>query len=273
MSFLFSGFHNMSDRIADERNRLRADLLGEKKHKELDIQELHAAGRIFFGDPGQLSLYGMAPADLLARGCRILGRTAIECKIDAHCSEITSTVHEAVRQNFPDNRKHAVVDLFMGSGNLLYQIASTLSAGVAIGYETDELVFGVTSRNFKQIGFNATQKDRPFDTADSALVPDDHVTVILIDPPWGDAFRFDKGLDLGRTQPPVRQIFADSIPAFSHCAGVLLVVIAHESTDEQSVDSLAQSYPLLARGDTSTTSPGSNVGYLILSGSKMSRNQ
>ena len=89
--------------------------------------------------------------------------------------------------------------------------------------------------------------------------------VVVIDPPWGDGFSFEKGLDLTRTEPPVREIIKRSISMFGIAAEVVFVIVTHEYTDDRSIQELAKSYPLLERGVTNELIDGSNAGYLICS--------
>jgi hypothetical protein len=95
-------------------------------------------GRDSFGDPDHVSIYGLKPHEWYARGVRILGRTAVECKPDRLADLIGRDV-AAVARAAPD-ASPMVVDLFAGSGNTLSWIKRPTGARRAIGFELDDMV-------------------------------------------------------------------------------------------------------------------------------------
>jgi predicted RNA methylase len=97
-----------------------------------------------------------------------------------------------------------VLDLFAGSGNLMFHAKRILSASLAIGFERDDLVYRLTRMNFELIGLDAALYHGDCEALlDERHVPPDHLCIALIAPPWGNAFDFIRGLDLRPGPPPV----------------------------------------------------------------------
>ena len=69
-------------RDSSQADRLRGQLLGPRRYDVLSLDEVRQVGRIPFGDPDGLSLYGLRPVDWYPRGIRLLGRTCVEATPD-----------------------------------------------------------------------------------------------------------------------------------------------------------------------------------------------
>lgn len=187
-------------------DRLRAQLLGPKRHEVLGFGDIVEAGRILTGDPEGMAFYGLRPSQWYARGIRLLGRTCVEATPDVTARPIARTVRELLGRRAGTG----VVDLFAGSGNLMLHVSRELSAHVR-GVEADEAVWAVTDANLRIAGAPASVRlgdwqsyfDDPLDVDTS---------VYVLSPPWGDAFSFTSGLDLARTDPPV-PLIVDTIAA------------------------------------------------------------
>lgn len=211
-----------------------------------------------------LRLYGLSPSEYHARGIRIAGRTAIECCIDPQALTIARTVREVVRARFGAGRV-GVVDLFAGSGNLMFQVSRLLAADWCVGLEMDPLVCALSRANLAILGHPATLECGSFqELLTPELVPaDDGLIVAIVAPPWGRAFSFEHGLDLRLTTPPVRdtlELLAARFPAST----IVAVVQTH---DKMAMDSFAE---LIAGREVhfsgiDETTGGRNKGYLICS--------
>lgn len=53
---------------------------------------------------------------------------------------------------FPDTRP-IVIDLFTGSGNLMFHVANAVNAAKTYGFEMDKNVYEQTAQNFKVMNF------------------------------------------------------------------------------------------------------------------------
>jgi predicted RNA methylase len=186
----------------------RVFLLSAKKRNEvLELWEVQRYGLDSFADPEYVHIYGMPPAEWYGRGVRLLARTTVECVRDA--------LGEAIGQDVADILWHApaaaagctVIDPFAGSCNSLYWILQHLHGARGIACELDPTIFAMTKANIAAL-------DTPIDLffgdyrslLPACLVPPNHLLVVFVAPPWGDALDAATGLDLRRTQPPVASV-------------------------------------------------------------------
>ena len=123
-------------------------LFGAKRNAVLDLAEVERYGRDSYGDADYVSVYGMRPAEWYAAGVRLLGRTAVECTRDEVADAIAGDI-APVADAAPDGSQFLVVDLFAGSANTLYRILRRLPGARGIGFELDETVCRLTSRNLR----------------------------------------------------------------------------------------------------------------------------
>src|SRR5579875_465940 len=70
----------------------RAELLGPSRNRVLAGRELINAGTLIYGRPDGLALYGVPAPLMAARGLRLLGRTVIECSVDAYVENFAETI-------------------------------------------------------------------------------------------------------------------------------------------------------------------------------------
>jgi predicted RNA methylase len=179
---------------------LRSHLLGAYRTRVLTGGELTNAGQLIYGHPDRFSLYGTPASQMEERGLRILGRTVIECTIDAYAL--------AVAEIWPAPDPDAiVVDLFCGSGNFGHQLQRRLG-GRAYASELDPRVYELTSGNFGIIGARVDLRHCDYRDMLGQVPAATDNDVYIVEPPWGPAFTAD-GLDLARTSPPVREILGD----------------------------------------------------------------
>jgi len=176
----------------------------------------------------------MAPKAWYRRGVRILARTCLEAVKDPLGNKIGSDIAEVVTPA-AGSRHIGVVDPFAGSCNGLYAIVRHLPGAKGIGFEVEPTVFDLTTRN---IGY----LDAPIelvrgsykDLVVSHRHPADHLIVVFLGPPWGDALLPDTGLHLDRTKPPILEIVRD----FEQVYGgqpVLYVTEVHEVNEPKAL--------------------------------------
>jgi hypothetical protein len=224
---------------------IREELLGRRAHELVTKDDLMILGDVMYGDSGLLRIYGLSIDDLTERGFGILGRTAVECCIDAYAEDAANVALEAAEMEALPPQP-LIVDLFSGSANLLYWTTFKFGAP-GIGSEADPAVYQETFANLARLdldarvipgGFTELPGTREFREA-AALV-------YLLDPPWGDAFDGVSGLDLGRTTPPVHEALEW---AREHAGGrpCIALVKASEHGSEQSVRRLAARARLVVR--------------------------
>jgi len=192
------GVTNVSiKRDKSQSDRLRAQLLGPKRHDVLSLSEVIEAGRTLTGDREGMAFYGLPPSGWYARGIRLLGRTCVEATPDITAQPIARTAHALLGAR----QRVGVVDLFAGSGNLLLHVAQGLSAP-ACGLEADEAVWRQTDTNLRILGAPPAVRLGDWQSYFEDPLNVD-TTVYLLSPPWGNAFSFASGLDLARTEPPI----------------------------------------------------------------------
>ncbi|MGR6998856.1 hypothetical protein ACU686_13130 [Yinghuangia aomiensis] len=110
----------------------------------LSHARLCEAGRLVYGDPNGLSLYGIPAPEMADWGITLLGRTAIECSVDAY----TTPVADALARLQADEARHddaepLIADLFCGSGNFGYHLGQRLGRAVHAS-ELDPAVYQTT---------------------------------------------------------------------------------------------------------------------------------
>ena len=103
-----------------------------------------------------------------------------------------------------------VVDPFAGSCNGLYAMLRHLPAAKGIGFEIQQAVFDLTTRNIVQLNAPIDLVLGSYkDHLASRRHPHDHLIVAFLAPPWGDALHPVTGLHLDRTKPPILEIVRD----------------------------------------------------------------
>jgi hypothetical protein len=217
-------------------------LLGpEKRNQMMELWEVEKFGADSFGDPDYASIYGMRPAEWYARGVRLLARTTLEAVRDRLGDAIGEDVGRRV-VSAPKDATFGVLDPFAGSCNGLFWVLSHVPNAVARGFEMDPTIFRLTTENLRLL-------DRPIeliqgdyrDLVEKHRFPANHYLVVLLGPPWADALDAVRGLDLGRTRPPIDEIVTDIERVYPN-SPVLYVVEAHERLVSTSFEELRQRF-------------------------------
>ena len=160
----------------------RRFMLGEKRDELLALREVRQYGRDSFGDPDHVSVYGLKPHDWYARGVRILGRTAVECTPGRLAGLIGRDVPAVARA--AAGASPMVVDLFAGSGNTLSWIKRHAGARRAIGFELDNVVFELASKNLRITGLGIDLRHDSYQHGLQALgQPGGDLQIVFVSPP------------------------------------------------------------------------------------------
>jgi 16S rRNA G966 N2-methylase RsmD len=251
------------DRFESDRDRLRRRLLGKLSNRIITLEQIHEAGKVFFNTENHLSFYGMPPDVYYGKGIRILDRTAIEGTVDSHARYIAVAVKKAVAEHYP-RESFCVLDLFMGSGNLLYHMSKSVNSALSIGIEANRSLCALVRNNYRLLGFDATTYDGDFTKVlGSGRVPAGMKYIVLVDPPWGHAFSFEKGLDLSSLKTPLPGIFSKTKEALQS-ATILFVLHTHELMYKHSLKMLDDGALIIAAGKTRGSPRGTNTGFVLL---------
>lgn len=166
----------------------------------LEYDDVLLAGHHLTGDRQGLRIYDMAPSQWHPLGIRIAGRTAVELTRDEHAAFIADAAAQTIEAS--GAAIPAIVDPFVGSGNLLFHLARRFPAARAVGIDNSSEISRATASNF-----NRLQVAAELMLDDWTAMPRIVAALYVVCPPWGDAFGPD-GLDLRRTTPPVPDILA-----------------------------------------------------------------
>ena len=237
-------------------------LAGARRNMVLELWEVERYGADSYRDPDYVSIYGLRPAEWHARGIRLLGRTAVECTRDGLGDAIGRDV-AAVTRAAPPTGGTLVVDLFAGSGNTLHWLLRHQPRARGLGFELDAAVFDLTRRNLAILGLpiDVAQVDYRAGLA-GAAVPADHLVVVFIAPPWGDALAPGTGLDLRRTTPPIAEI-VDVLAARFSGQRLLCAIQVHETVEPASLADLAPRFDWSTLHVYRLNRPSENHGILL----------
>jgi hypothetical protein len=181
--------------------------LGDLRTTVLSGEQLCEAGRLIYGSPGGLSLYGLPAPRMEGAGIRLLGRTTIECCVDAYAVAVADAL-AAHHTTLPgDGEQPLLVDLFCGSGNFSLPFAQRLGTTVQAA-ELDPCVYEATRHNLATAGAATVVHQVDYRDLLGKLPSRSVRDTYFVEPPWGPAFT-PEGLDLTRTSPPVPEILDD----------------------------------------------------------------
>jgi tRNA G10 N-methylase Trm11 len=189
-----------------------------------------------------------------------LGRTAVECTrdqlADAIGRDTAALAKSAATQGV------TVIDPFAGSGNTLYWLLGHLPQAHALGFELDQGVFQLTKRNVSMLGSSLEIRHADYVTALKELsVPEKHLLIAFIAPPWGRALTEFDGLDLRRTIPPVTEIVDSLAKQFPN--PLLFSIQVYEKIDPLSLAELTDRFDWSKLRNYDFNAPGQNHGLLL----------
>src|SRR5262249_37552437 len=185
-------------------------------------------------------LYGMPPREWYQRGVRILARTCLEAVKDPLGNKIGSDLAEVVSRATGDP-PIGIVDPFAGSCNGLYSMLRHLPGSKGIGFELDAKVFELTSRNIAHLKAPIQVLEGSYkDLVRKHRHPSDHLVVVFLGPPWGDALKPETGLHLDQTKPPILEIVRDFETVYGSQA-VLYATEVHEVNEPTALKAVQDS--------------------------------
>jgi 16S rRNA G966 N2-methylase RsmD len=238
----------------------RAHLLGEKRDHVLTLAEVERYGEESFGDPDYVSVYGLSPRASYARGVRLRGRTAVECTRDSLADLIGRDVAEVAKAH--GDSAPVIVDLFTGSANTLYWLHRHLPGSRAVGFERDDGVFASTRSNLSALGLELELHHLDYDNGLQRLaVAEGNLLIVFVAPPWGDALT-DRGLDLDRTTPSVREV-VDRVAVLFPRNRLLFAIQIYERVDPASARRLRKRFDWSAFEVYDIDAPGRNHGLAL----------
>ena len=234
----------------------------EKRNQLVELWEVEKYGRDCFNDPSHVHLYGMTPKEWYARGVRILARTCLEAVKDPLGNKIGSDIAEVVARS-SGNRTVGVVDPFAGSCNGLYAILCHLPGSKGIGFEVEATVFDLTTRNIAHLDAPIELVRGSYkDLVGSRRHPADHLIVVFLAPPWGDALQPDTGLHLDRTKPPILEIVHDFEQVYG-AQPVLYVTEVHEVNEPKALKAVEAAFDWSDLRVYDVNVPGLQHGVLL----------
>ncbi len=241
----------------------RAFLLSpEKRNQVMALWEEEQYGLDSYADAEYVQLYGMPPAEWYQRGIRLLARTTVECVRDALSNLIGQDVAQVVYPS-PPATKFVVMDPFAGSCNSLYWLLRHVQGECGIAFELDPLIFGMTKRNLAALDTAIELLHGDF----RALLPNyrfaaNYRLIVFVAPPWGDALNAQTGLDLRRTQPPIRDVL-DFIESIFGDTPLLYVIQVHERVEPGSLVELESRFERSAMRIYNINTDGMRHGVLL----------
>lgn len=247
-----------SDRKYDRDFLLSPD----KRNQMIELWEVEKYGRDCFGDPDHVHLYGMIPKEWYDRGVRILARTCLEAVKDPLGNKIGTDIAEAVARA-SGNRPIGVVDPFAGSCNGLIAIVRHLPRAKGIGFEVEPAVFDLTTHNIEHLKVPIQLVQGSYkDLVGIKKHPADHLVVVFLGPPWGDALHPVTGLHLDRTKPPILEIVSDFEQVYGS-QPVLYVTEVHEVNEPTALKAVEAAFDWTDLRIYDVNVPGLQHGILL----------
>jgi Conserved hypothetical protein 95 len=236
--------------------RQREWLLTARRHSPLTENELQESARALYGDADHFHLLGVGLEEVAARGLVILGRTCVEACIDEQAVPMAEALQRMTAGSSP-----LILDLFAGSGNLLYHAVRHLQAP-GCGFEIEAAVYSSLQHNLKVLGHNLKILNRSWREAwEITAKSKADLIVALVDPPWGPAYDYTRGLDLRRTNPSVLEVLQElrtwtALP-------ILCLIKTADVLANGVMDEIRSSYTIVGSGMSQGMETGFNIGYLI----------
>ena len=234
----------------------------EKRNQRVELWEVEKYGCDCFNDSDHVHLYGMPPKGWYERGVRILARTCVEAVKDPLGNKIGSDIAEVVAP-VVGNRAIGVVDPFAGSCNGLYAILRHLPGARGIGFEVEPSVYDLTTRNIVHLNAPIELVRGSYkDLVRSRTHPADHLVVVFVAPPGGDALHPGTGLHLDRTKPPILEIVQDFEQVYG-AQPVLYVTEVHEVNEPKALKAVETAFDWSDLRIYDVNVPGLQHGILL----------
>jgi hypothetical protein len=233
--------------------------------RKLGLRETWRAARDLSGDSRDLRLFGMSTLTWFSLGIRIFGRTAVEVTRDPQAKFLALAVADTLRQNGHEIQN--VVDPFVGSGNMLYHFVKETKAKHAVGVDLDHEILDLTRRNFarmRRIGRlrDVTVELLEGDWSGSLSFLGDETTLVIVAPPWGEAFS-EHGHDLRKTEPPIRPIL-EALSEHEGRGQLLALIHTMPQVVAESVEETVRNYPTFDSIKSDDPKVAARVDYLLV---------
>ena len=233
--------------------------------KQLTLREIRRAGHVLAGDPNDLRIFGMAPIAWYALGIRILGRTAVEVTRDQHAGFLAKSVAHTLASE--GHRISDIIDPFVGSGNLLYHLLRATKATRGCGLDINADIIALTERNFSRLRLLRKLRHARLtflrrDWSQSPSCIENRATLVIVCPPWGDAFD-EAGLDLRKTKPPVPDVL-QTLRGRMRSGPIFALIQTHPSMVTESVDAIKQDYTALPTIKSGDPAIFERIDYILL---------
>ena len=231
----------------------------------LSLREVWSAAERLSGDRGDIRLFGLPTLGWWAIGVGILGRSAIEATRDPQARFLAEAVTTTLREN--GHEITDVIDPFVGSGNVLYHFVKATGATNGTGIELDSTISVLTQRNFEALRRwrrlrGARVSIHHGDWCRTAEFLTNRPTLIVLSPPWGDAFDLE-GLDLRATEPPIGHLLA-RLAQIEGDGPVFVAVMTFPKIVRQSLDEIVAAYATLPTLRPREAGVASRIDYLLL---------
>lgn len=259
--------------LARDRDQLRDALLGEWRDRHLTPQLLEEIGKSFLGlGPDANLLYNLSPAAMMDAGIRVLGRYGIETCFTPHARAIAVWARSLIQGSAVGGpRTVTIVDLFAGTGNLLYHFCESFGTEVFVAFDAERHAVEDMAHNFGAIGVRLDVACVSY--PDSLLAfrgligekaREDDPIIFVVDPPWGrEGFTFDRGLDLRRTEPRVDHVLR-ALHRVSWRGSMFVVIKTHELLMQESLVAVSHGYRILTSAVITAGASGTNDGFALL---------
>jgi len=207
----------------------------------------------------------MGPLAWYVLGFRILGRTAVEVTRDQHAQFLARSVAGTL-----DSHGYRIADLidpFVGSGNLLYHFLLATKASRGVGLDINADVLALTERNFSRLHLlgrlrHTSVTFRRQDWSQSPSYIENRATLVIVHPPWGDAFN-KAGLDLRKTTPPVSEIL-QTLRRRAGTAPIFAMIQIHPMMVTASLEAIKRDYVVLTTVKSDDPAIADRVDYVLL---------
>jgi 16S rRNA G966 N2-methylase RsmD len=207
----------------------------------LTLNDILEVGSIFYGGRDLLSLYGMDPFSFNKKGIRLLGRTSIECAIDAQSIQIARFIKN-LKDDFFHGKGVVLLDLFAGSGNSLYHITKKINPLESIGIESNEKIYNLTCENLRIVNSNSKLYfGDAFEVIKQLKFPKETPIFVFLDPPWGRGLSSKYGLDLMKTSPSVYKTIIDVQKTLPHNP-LIFIIKTYEKMAHYSVVNIVDQF-------------------------------
>eukprot|EP01063_Lacrimia_lanifica_P002086 TRINITY_DN11080_c0_g1_i1.p1 TRINITY_DN11080_c0_g1~~TRINITY_DN11080_c0_g1_i1.p1 ORF type:complete len:284 (+),score=54.53 TRINITY_DN11080_c0_g1_i1:73-924(+) len=237
----------------DDFQQLRRLYLSDQyRYQEARYKERQDVTDVFWRSKFAFAMYGVGNMDFDDRELKLLKGMLVETKMDQYSKAVKDAVQEVVHllqnEGVMDIKDAAVIDPFAGSGNLLFHVAQVKLPSDrhprADGYEIDRRVHAVTANNYELLVDSRINMHLQNSlVAEPLAIPEDHLVIVLVDPPWRDAWCRDddptsSDMSLDHTDPPVIDIistFKTKYPRHVESHRLMFVIPFPQKTTEESV--------------------------------------